>query len=233
MWGFVNCTRYYMSFGSPKVVLHDASLLADTRDKVALLIPQGEGKSTIMRMLAGIDQPDSGTVLRDDGGWPLGYSGGFHNEMTGEENIHAIASIANVDPWELSAFCYDFSELSEYYYLPLKQYSGSMKGRLAFAMSFGVPATTYLADDKLSIGDERFRQKCKAALTERLSDGGLIFVASNPRSAKDVCDRFYVVSDGNVISCESYEDALSRFAAAFMTAEGDPDDDDLPSFDLA
>lgn len=232
MWGFVDCARYYMSFGKPKVVLHDASLLVDTRDKVALLIPPGEGKSTIMRMLAGIDQPDSGAVLRDDGGWPLGYSGGFHSEMTGEENIHAIASIADVDPWALSAFCFDFSELGTFYYEPLKHYSGSMKGRLAFAMSFGVPAKTYLADDKLAIGDERFRRKCMAALTERLTDAGLIFVASNIRAAKDVCDRFYVVSNGKILSCESHEDALSLFSASFMKSDDEGDEEDLLSFDL-
>src|SRR5919112_438483 len=106
MWGFVDCTRYYLSFGVPKVVLHEASLIVGTDEKIGLLVPPGGGKSTIIRMLAG------------------------------------------VDPWAYSGFCADFSELGEAYFQPLKLYTGGMRGRLAFAASFGVSARTYLADDK-------------------------------------------------------------------------------------
>ena len=234
MWGFINCTRYYLSFGVPKIVLHEANLVVGTHEKVALLMPAGEGKSTIIRMLAGVDAPNSGTVLRDEGGWPLGYSGAFQPELTGEENIHNIAMIVGVDPWEYSAFCADFSDLGDAYFQPLKLYSGSMRGRLALAASFGIPARTYLADDKLSMGDDRFRQKCAAALAERLRSSGLIFVASNPRATEAVCDKHYVVSRGKIIPCESYEEAKDLFARNFE--EGGDDeiaDEELASFDLA
>ena len=108
--------------------------------------------------------------------------------MSGDDNIRNFAELADVDPLELSAFCYDYSELGDLYHRPVKLYSSTMKARLAMAASLGIPARTYLADDKLSAGDEQFRAKCMVTLAERLSDCGLIFIASNPRPAKEVCD---------------------------------------------
>ena len=232
MWGFVNCSRYFRTGGAPMIVLHDASLRVDTTEKVAVLIRAGQGKSTIIRMLAGLEMPDSGTVLRDAGGWPLGYSGGMNAEMTGEANIRTLAKFADVDPLDLSAFCYDFSELGSAYHQPVKTYSSTMKGRLGMAASLGLPARTYLADDRLVSGDEAFRAKAGAALAERLQDTGLIFVASNPRQAKDVCDRYYVVNDGAFVACDDYDHACAMLDASQVDDAGSPLDADIPLFDL-
>jgi capsular polysaccharide transport system ATP-binding protein len=234
VWGFINCTRYFLAFGAPKVVLHDATLIVGTSEKVGLLVPSGEGKSTIIRMLAGVEEPDSGLVLRDEGGWPLGYSGAFRPELTGEENVRKLATIVGLDPTAYSAFCAGFSELGDAYFHPLRFYSARMRARLAFSTSLGVPATTYLADDKLSAGDDRFRKKCEAALLERLRTAGLIFVASNPNATREVCDRHGVVSRGKIILCETHDEAKQLFQSNFdgSTAE-EIADEELPSFDLA
>lgn len=234
MWGFIDCTRYFLSSGVPKVVLHEATMLVETDEKFGLLVPSGEGKSTIIRLLAGVEEPDSGLVLRDDGGWPLGYSGAFRPEMTGEENVRKFALLVGLDPSELVAFCAEFSGLGEAYFQPLRFYSGRMRARLAFSVSLGIPARTYLADDKLTAGDDAFREKCEAALRERLKSTGLIFVASNPRATEGVCDRHGVLRRGKIIMCDTHEQAKELFASTF--AEGaaeEVDDEELASFDLA
>jgi capsular polysaccharide transport system ATP-binding protein len=234
MWGFINCTRYFNSFGVPKVVLHDASLVVETAERLGLLVPPGEGKSTIIKLLAGVDQPDSGHVLRDQGGWPLGYAGAFRGELTGEENIHNIASLTGLDPTSYSAFCAEFSELGEAYFHPLALWTGRMRGQLAFAASFGIPASTFLADEKLAIGDDQFKKKCASALRERLKSCGLILVASNARATQEFCDSHAVVSRGKIIRCSDHEEAKALFTANFD--EGGADeiaDEELASFDLA
>jgi capsular polysaccharide transport system ATP-binding protein len=234
MWGFVNCTRYYLSFGVPKVVLYEASLVVETTEKLALLVPAGEGKSTIVRLLAGVDQPDSGHVLRDKRGWPLGYAGAFQAELTGEENIHNIAAMIGLDPLSYSAFCAEFSELGEAYFHPIRLYTGRMRGQLAFAASFGIPARTYLADDRIVAGDEHFKAKCAAAVKAKLETAGLIFVASHPRATEKVCERFAVVSGGKIIACRDYEEATEIYAGNFLGVAGDElADEELASFDLA
>lgn len=234
MWGFVDCTRYYMSFGIPKIVLDRASLLVSTTDKLGLLVPPGEGKSTIIRLLAGVDRPDSGSVIRDRGGWPLGYAGSLQPQLTGEENMHNMAMFVGIDPLSYSAFCAGFSELGDAYFQPLKLYTGRMRSQLAFAASLGMPATTYLADDKLAPSDPYFRTKCTAALADRLRTAGLIFVASNPRATEQVCERHAVVSRGKILLCESHEQAKELFQLNFEGGAADEiTDEELVSFDLA
>lgn len=234
MWGFIECTRYYSSFGLPKVVLHEASLVVETTEKLGLLVPPGEGKSTIIRLLAGVDEPDAGTVLRDKGGWPLGYGGAFRAEMTGEENINQLAMLMGIDVLSYSAFCADFSEVGEAYFHPLSLWTGRMRGQLAFAASFGIPASTYLADDKLVGGGQRFKEKCAAALTERLRTAGLIFVASNPRATETVCDRHAVVCRGKIVVCANHEEAKQLFALNLEEGAAiDIAEEELASFDLA
>ncbi|MCA1659625.1 MAG: ATP-binding cassette domain-containing protein [Verrucomicrobiaceae bacterium] len=235
MWGFVDCSRYYFSFGVPKVVLHDASLVVETHEKLGLLVPPGAGKTTIIRMLAGVDQPNSGQVLRDDGGVPLGYGGAFQAELTGEENIRNVGAIAGVDPLTYSAFCADFADVGEAYFHPLKTWTRGMRGRLVFAASLGLPASTYLADDKVAGGDRPFFGKCMAALRERLKTTGLILVASNPRATGEICERHAVVIRGKIIACSSHKEAADLFALNFEEeqAAGEIAEEELASFDLA
>lgn len=234
MWGFVDCTRYYLSFGIPKVVLHEASMVIGTREKLGLLVPVGGGKSTIIRMLAGVDRPNSGHVLRDKGGIPLGYGGALLADLTGEENIHNLAALHGVHPNSYSAFCHAFSDLGDVYFHPLNQWTGAQRGRLAFAASLGVPASTYLADGKLVGGDRSFAEKCLAALNERLKTAGLILVASNPRVTADFCDRHAVVMNGKIIQCSSHEEAAELFERNCQEgADEELVDEELASFDLA
>lgn len=234
MWGFLNCTRYFATAGEPNVILNDANLVVDTHEKLGLLIPPGEGKTTIIRLLAGVEEPDSGVVLRDEGGWPLGYAGAFRPDLSGFENARNLGSLAGLDPDQFTAFCADFSELGEAFYLPVASYTGGMKLRLSFATSIGVPARTYFADAKIVAGDEAFRDKCEAALRERLRTAGLIFVASRPKATKDICDRHAVLIRGKIITCSSHEEAESLYVAGSGPMDsGEFADEVLPSFDLA
>ena len=234
MWGFVDCTRYYLSFGLPKVVLNEASMVVATHEKLGLLVPVGGGKSTIIRMLAGVDQPNSGHVLRDKGGIPLGYGGAFLPERTGEENMHNLAGLLGVDPLSYSAFCQEFAELGKVYFHPIKEWTGIQRGKLAFAASLGAPASTFLADGKLVGGDRPFAEKCLAALAVRLLNTGLIFVASSPRATADFCDRHAVVLNGKIIQCSSHEEAADLFEWNVQGPAGEEQtDDELASFDLA
>src|SRR6266511_1218391 len=107
MWGFIDCTRYYRSVGLPKVVLHEASVVIGSKERMGLLVAPGDGKSTIIKMLAGVEEPDSGYVLRDGGGWPVGYGGAIQAELTGDQNIRNTARMVGLDPDAYSAFCLD------------------------------------------------------------------------------------------------------------------------------
>jgi capsular polysaccharide transport system ATP-binding protein len=234
MWGFVDCSRYFMSFGLPKIVLDEASVVIAAHEKFGLLAAPGAGKSTIIKLLAGVDRPNSGHVLRDHGGWPLGYGGGFRPEMTGEENVRMVAGFAGLDPDEFAAQCAAFAGIGEAFFVPAKLYAGPTRLRLSFAVSLGLPARTYLADEKLIAGDPDFQEKCEAALRQRLQSCGLILVASNPRAMESMCERFGVLSKGKIVLCEDLEEA--RSVLTFDLEHGGEEEaaeEELASFDLA
>lgn len=233
MWGFIDCTRYYMSYGEPTVVLNEASLVVGTREKLGLLVAPGGGKSTIMRLLAGVDRANGGQVLRDKGGIPLGYGGAMQPEMTGDENVRNVASLFGIDPYAYSAFCAEFADIGEAYFHQVKVWTAMMKGRLAFAMTFGLPAGTYLADSKLAGGDRPFAEKCMAALHQRLETAGLIFVTSAARMTREVCDRHAVLVRGKLIECGTHEEAEELFAATTQEQAAIVSEEELASFDLA
>jgi capsular polysaccharide transport system ATP-binding protein len=234
MWGFLDCSRYFMSFGMPKIVLDNASMAIGWQEKVGLLAAPGAGKSTIIRLLAGVDSPNSGHVLRDQGGWPLAYGGGFRPEMTAEDNVRMVAGFAGLDADDFAARCAEFAELGDSFFIPLQLYTGAMRTRLAFAVSLGIPARTYLADEKLIAGDADFREKCQAALNQRLEGCGLILVASNPRAMEFACERFAVLSRGKIIMCEDLEEAKSLLTFDLEHGgEEEAIDEELASFDLA
>jgi capsular polysaccharide transport system ATP-binding protein len=234
MWGFLDCSRYFMKFGVPKIVLDNASMAVASNEKVGLLAAPGAGKSTIIRLLAGVDTPNSGEVIRDQGGWPLAYGGGFRPEMTGEDNVRMVAGFAGLDADDFCAFCAGFAELGDAFFVPLLLYTGAMRTRLAFAVSLGVPAQTYLADERLIAGDPAFQEKCQATLDDRLETAGLILVASNPRALETACERFAVLSRGKIIMCEDIDEAKSLLTFDMQHGgEEEAIEDMLASFDLA
>ncbi|WP_164843976.1 ATP-binding cassette domain-containing protein [Croceicoccus ponticola] len=245
MWGLLDCTHYYYRFGQTIPILKDATLAIEEHEKVAVLAPPGHGKTTIVRLLTGMESPESGRVLRCPDAWPLGYAGGFRPEMTAENNIRSIAKMAGMNADELSAFVHDFSELGDAYYLPLLNYTNRMKARLGFGTCFGIPAKVYIADDKLTGGEPAFREKCTRELEHRLQTSGLLCLTSNPRAVQDVCDRFYVMEDGGFTACDDFEEAKEMLLYLLEEQDSlplrsdvaaqriDRDRDDLLFFDLA
>ncbi|MEZ5689129.1 MAG: hypothetical protein R3E21_10155 [Caenibius sp.] len=244
MWGFFNCTHYLHRAGQTNVILMDASFAADSLDKVAIFAPPGRGKTTLVRLLTGMDRPRAGSILQPHDAWPLGYAGGFRAEMTGEQNIRGLARIAGISPDDLSAFVYDLTGLGDAFFLPVAYYTNRMKSRLGFAASFGIPARLMIADDKLISSDPEFREKYEAELHRRLNSAGLIFLASNPRPAEEVCDRFVVLHRARFEEHDTYRSAADRLEEimAYQDMEpAEPDDDtngqdraseDLLYFDL-
>lgn len=224
MWGFLDCTHYLHRHGQTNVVLKDASLIAEDDDAIAIFAPPGRGKTTIVRLVMGMDRPVEGVVLCPAGAWPLGYAGGFRAEMTGEENVRVMAHLSGIDPDELSAFVYSFSELDDAYFLPVAYYTNRMKGRLGFATSLGIPSRVIVADDKLVPSDGAFREKCESELRRQLETAGLIFLTSNPRGAEDICDRFFVLNNSQFEEFDTYAQANEKLEEIKVRQDIDPDE---------
>ncbi|WP_371743758.1 ABC transporter ATP-binding protein [Mangrovicoccus sp. HB161399] len=207
---FVSLTKSYPVSGRErKYIIRDSSVLFPAGSKVALLGHNGTGKSTMMRMISGAQDYDSGQIIRNGAiSWLIGFAGAFHNDLTGAQNARFVARVHGIDTDAMVDFVSDFSELGDYMHMPLRTYSSGMRSRLAFAVSMGVPFDCYLVDEVTSVGDKRFREKCAETFHTRLRESSAIMATHNLSQIKGVCDMAAVLHEGHLTLYSDVEEGL-------------------------
>ena len=216
---FRNVCKAYRTRGQPKVVLRDFSLSLPKGATVGLLGRTGAGKSTMLGMVAGTVKPDSGEIRRLASiSWPLGFSGSFHPDLTGAQNIRFVARIYGADTDGLIAYVEEVAELGEVLDMPVRSYSSGMKARLAFGMSMGIAFDWYLVDEITAVGDSAFRAKCLAVFRDRLSEAGLLMTSHSPGVIRSYCRSGLVLERGEAIYYENVEDAIAHHEQNMVVA---------------
>lgn len=209
-------TKWYPTPQGRRYVLRDVSIEFPRGLSIGILGVNGAGKSTLLRIIAGSDFPDRGRVLRNGGvSWQLGLAGGFQGSLTGRENALFVCRIHGV--WDRAAdyvdFICRFSELGQYFDMPVNTYSSGMRSRLAFATSMAFDFGTYLIDELTSVGDAGFRARCKAAFDARRATAGVIMVSHNLRELERICKAGALVHQGRVTFYPRIADALESYRA--------------------
>ncbi len=200
MIALANVSKVFHTEGVRVCVARDISLSFPPGLSVAVLGRNGAGKSSLLKMIAGTMRPTSGHIqVSGNVSWPVGFAGSFHGDLTGVQNTRFVARIYGVDSNQLVDFVWEFSELADKLRMPLRSYSQGMRARLAFAISMGVDFDTYLIDEISAVGDAAFRQKCEAALTERLAGKSAIIVSHSLGFLKRVCDAGVVIEEGRAV----------------------------------
>jgi capsular polysaccharide transport system ATP-binding protein len=215
---FRHVSKAYKTRGRPKVLLNDFSLMLRKGSTVGVLGRNGAGKSTLLGMISGTVRPDAGRIRRQASiSWPLGFSGSFHPDLTGAQNVRFVARIYGVDTDSLIAYVDDFAELGDFMDMPVRSYSSGMKARLAFGMSMGIAFDWYLVDEITAVGDASFRAKCLSAFRNRLSEAGLLMTSHSPGVIRSYCRSGLVLERGEATFFEDVEEAIA-FHEANMAA---------------
>ncbi|MCE5229446.1 ABC transporter ATP-binding protein [bacterium] len=168
-----------------------------------LIGANGSGKSTMLKLIAGITTPTRGTV--EAAGRILGLielGAGFHPELTGEENIRLQGSIYGLTAAEVESRIEPilaFAELSDFRAMPVKHYSSGMYVRLGFAIAMHIEPDILLVDEVLAVGDQDFQERCLREI-RRLRDKGvtIVFVTHYPEQAERLCNRVAWMEQGRV-----------------------------------
>ncbi|MCB0881094.1 MAG: ABC transporter ATP-binding protein [Thermoleophilia bacterium] len=201
--------------------LRDVSLEIEPGTALGVVGANGAGKSTMLKLLAGILPPDSGTV--ETGGNVvslLELGAGFHPDFTGRENVVLNASIhgmARDDVEDRMQRIIDFSELEGFIDAPVRTYSSGMYMRLGFAVASELKPDILLLDEVLAVGDAAFQSKCLARIAEFQRDGcTIVFVSHSQWAVQTVCTRAVWLSGGNIVAdgdpqtvCEAYHKGLA------------------------
>ena len=207
-----NLSKAYPLRRGTNQVLDDISITFPSGENIGILGRNGEGKSTLLRILANIEQPDSGDVIRHQRvSWPIGFAGGFNGSLSGEENTRFVARIYGADVDEVSEYTLEFSELKDYFFMPVRTYSMGMRSRLAFALSMAIDFSVYLIDEVTAVGDKPFQQKCRDAFTERRQRSSVILVSHNLGTVKQYCEKCAVLTDGKLQLFDSVDEAAGVY----------------------
>ena len=210
-----NIWKTYKLNGVAKTVARDISFTFPKGECVALMGGNGAGKSTMLKMLAGTLQPDSGEIIRHGTvSWPVGFAGSFHPDLTGAQNVKFVARIYGLDTTEMVQFAREFSQLGAHMHLPVRTYSSGMRSRLAFAMSMAVKFDTYLIDEITAVGDVAFQAKSEAMLRERLKHSGAVYVSHSVEQMARICSAGVVLQNGRFFYYARVQKAIEHYKHA-------------------
>ncbi len=208
--------------------LRDVSLTIDAGQTVGLIGPNGSGKSTLLKVIGGIIQPTQGMVRsRGRIAALLELGAGFHQDLTGRENVYLNASVLGLTKKETESHfdeIVNFSGIEPFIDTQVKFYSSGMYVRLAFAVAVHVDPDVLLVDEVLAVGDEPFQAKCMDKIREFQQEGrSIIIVSHGLEQITEICDRAMVLAHGHVAFDGEPTDAVGVLRSGF-DAEGVPRD---------
>lgn len=185
-------------------VLDRVSLRLYEGETLGIIGRNGVGKTTMLRIMAGILAPTSGKITLAPGKAAslLTLGLGFKQELSGRDNALLAAMLQGSTRKQAEAFLpeiKDFSELGDSFELPVKNYSSGMRARLGFTTALMTHVDILLIDEVLSVGDAHFRGKAQRAMQDRITgDQTVVFVSHMADQVKTLCDRVVWLEDGRI-----------------------------------
>ena len=189
-------------------------------ESIGVVGRNGQGKSTLLRLVAKVLLPDEGSVKVKGGVAPLiEITGGFVGDLTVRENVALMAGLHGM-PRDAVAERYDgmiaFAELAGFEDTPYKHLSNGMKVRLAFSVVSQLDEPILLVDEVLAVGDKAFRDKCYKRIDELLAEGRtLFFVSHSERDLRRFCTRGLYLDKGGLVLDGPIADVLDRYNADY------------------
>jgi lipopolysaccharide transport system ATP-binding protein len=183
--------------------LKDVTFQVNEGETLGIIGRNGAGKTTILRLLAGITKPTEGKIsVKGRMGVLIELAAGFHPELTGGENIYLNGSILGMSKKEIDRkfdAIVDFAEFKDFLDTPVKRYSSGMTVRLAFSVAVHVDPEVLLVDEVLAVGDLAFQAKCYERMEKLLSQGcALVFVSHNMVVMQRMCKRVIWLERGQI-----------------------------------
>lgn len=200
--------------------LRDINLTLENGRMLGLIGRNGSGKSTLLKIISGILNPTTGSA-RTNGRVTalLELGAGFHEELSGMENIFLSGAILGLSRAEiLSALpaIIEFSGLGDFMETPIKHYSTGMQARLGFSVAAHMNPEILLIDEAMSVGDMEFQSRCIERISEFRRNGKtIVFVTHEIDLANYICDEIAWLDGGQIRDCGSPDKVCREYRRAF------------------
>ena len=213
MLEFINVSKSFWTGKQRKVILDRASFRVEAGNSMGILAKNGTGKTTIVNMMAGLEKPDEGQIIKNCRvSFPLGFMGGVISKLSAMENSRYIARLYGLDPDYIEAFCRWMCDLDEYFDMPVGTYSQGMRSRFSFALMLALDFDLYLIDEGMpSTTDAEFNKRAGDILRERLETTTVLIVSHKPETLEKYCRSAAVLRDGQLHMFDTLEEAKQLY----------------------
>ncbi len=200
--------------------LRNVSFSVQPGEAIGVVGRNGQGKSTLLKLVAEVVFPDEGTVRVSSGVAPLiEITGGFVDDLTVRDNVYLTAGLHGMKRTEIDARFEEiiaFAEIGDFLDTPYKHLSSGMKVRIAFAVISRLEEPIILVDEVLAVGDRAFREKCYRRIEELLAGGRtLFFVSHSEKDLRRFCTRGLYLDKGALVLDASIGEVLDRYNAEY------------------
>lgn len=203
-------------------VLHNVNFEVKKGEFFGIVGRNGSGKSTMLKLLAGIYSVDVGKIEIEGSLTPFIELGvGFNPELTGRENVFLNGALLGFNRTQMSAMYEDivaFAELERFMDQKLKNYSSGMQVRLAFSIAIKINSDILLLDEVLAVGDAAFQKKCFDYFRKLKKDKKtVVFISHDMNAVREYCDRAVMIEGGKIIASGSPEKVAKEYIKLFMS----------------
>ena len=197
--------------------LRNVSFQIPAGESVGIVGANGQGKSTLLRLVAGTLIPDEGWVRLTGGVAPLvNISGGFKNDLTVRDNLYIVGGLHGMSTSVIEGKFDDiieFAEVGDFVDTPFRHLSSGMKTRVAFALVTSLEEPTVIIDETLSVGDRSFKRKAYERIDTMLAGGKTLFLVSHSeRQLQRLCTRGIYLRRGRVVADGEIGEILAKYS---------------------
>lgn len=201
-------------------------------EAVGIVGKNGTGKSTLLKLIAGVLKPDEGSVeVRGRVAPLIQLSAGFSGDLTGRENVFLVASLHGLSKQEIKAkfdeiVAFAGEQVRDAIDSPVRHYSSGMKVRLAFSLVSRLPHPILLVDEALAVGDRDFKRKCYKVIDRLLAEGRtLVLVSHSQPQLTRFCKRGIYLDGGRLVVDGTIQEAIDAYNGTEPTNDLDREDD--------
>ena len=196
--------------------LRNVSFTVEPGEAIGVVGRNGQGKSTLLKLVAGVIIADEGRVDVHGGVAPLiEITGGFVDDLTVRDNVYLTAGLHGMKKHEIAERFDEiiaFAEVGDFLDTPYKHLSSGMKVRVAFAVVSRLEEPIILVDEVLAVGDKAFKEKCYRRIEELLAGGRtLFFVSHNEKDLRRFCTRGLYLDKGSLVLDAPIAQVLAKY----------------------
>jgi lipopolysaccharide transport system ATP-binding protein len=221
--------KRYTVGGEPFWALRDVTFEVACGEVLGIVGRNGAGKTTLLRVLSRITDPTEGRArLRGRIGTLLETGVGFHEDLTGRENVYVNGAILGMKPDEVRRKfdeIVDFSGVGKFIDSAVKSYSSGMRTRLAFSIAAHLDADILLVDEVLAVGDLAFQEKCLKKMDQLTtsSDRTVLFVSHSMGAIQSLCNRAILLEAGRIRDEGSAVEVVQAYRELLLGPQGEAD----------